>query len=170
MIHEEVHLGTITIPPGYDELNPDSKLPHKAQSVLVVSVTSAVLSFLPIQFYWSVWSHMPPERTPLETNFFYLAGPALLFLFSYSLSFMWFGLTGRSDSGFKNPVPHLVSCAWAVLGIPAGSVLFNEALTTPRGFITKICYLIAGSALLAESVVLLRLLQTGKSMARTIPT
>src|ERR1700730_13062782 len=148
MIHEEVRLGTIALPPRNGELNPDSKLPNNAQSVLVVSVTCAVLSFLPIQFYWSVWSHMPPERIPFEANFFYLAGPVLLFLFSYSLSFMWFGLTGRSDSGFKNPVPHLVSCAWAVLGIPAGSVLFNEALTTPRGFITKICYLIAGSALL----------------------
>ena len=163
-------MGTTTVPPRYGELNPDAKLPNKAQSVFVISATSAVLSFVAIQFYWSVWSHMPSARTPFEANLFYLVGPVLLFLFSYSLSFMWFGLTARSDFDPKNTIPHLVSCAWAVLGIPAGSVLFNEALTTPRGFITKICYLIAGSALLAESVVLLRLLQTGKSTARTIAT
>src|ERR1700733_10755085 len=102
MIHEEVHLGTITVPPGYGELNPDSKLPNKSQSVFAISATSAVLSFLPIQFYWSVWSHMPPERAPFYAHFFYLAGPALFFLLSYSLSFMWFGLTTRSDFDPKN--------------------------------------------------------------------
>ncbi len=170
MIRQEVHLGTTTVPPRDWDFNPDSKLPNKAQSVFVVSATSAVLSFVAVQFYWFAWSHMPPARTPFEANLLYLVGPALLFLISYSLSFLWFGLTARGDSEVKNPTARLVSCAWAVLGIPAGSVLFNEALTTPRGFITKVCYLIAGSALLAESVVLVRLVQTGKSANRRLAT
>ncbi len=163
-------MGTTTVPPHSWELNPDANLPQKTQSVLVIAVTSAVLSFLAIEFYWSLWSHMPrPPRTPFEASFFYIVGPVVLFLNAYGLSFLWFGMSATGAAPGQNPMPLLRAYAWAVLGIAAGSVLFNEALTTPRGLATKLCYMIAGSALLAESVVLVHLIQTRKSATGQLP-
>lgn len=163
-------MGTTTVPPRDWELNPDSKIPRKVQSVPLISATSAILSFLAIKLYWLWWSYLPQPRTPYEATTLYFAGPALLFWVSFCLSFMWFGMNAAGESEFKNPLPLLRSYAWAVLGIPAGSVLFNEALTTPRGFITKTCYLIAGSALLTETVVLVHLIQARKPAAGNFAT
>jgi hypothetical protein len=163
-------LGTTTVPPQDWEFNPDSNVPKKAQSVLAISLTSTILSFIAIPFYWYALSHLPEPRTPFETRFVYVIGPAMLFSVSYSLAFLWFGLVATAnESEFKNPIPRLLSCAWAILGIPAGSVLFNEALATPRGFITKLCYLFAGCALLAESVIVIRLTEAWHLTARKRP-
>ena len=159
-------MGTTTVPPHSWGLDPDAKLPQKTQSVLVIAVISAVLCFLAIEFYWSL---LPRPRTPFEASFFCIVGPVVLFLDAYGLSFLWFGMSATGAAPFRNPMPLLRAYAWAVLGIAAGSVLFNEALTTPRGLVTKLCYVIAGSALLAESVVLVHLIQTRKSTTGQLP-
>jgi len=80
-------VGTTTVPPQDWEFNPDSKLPKKGQSVLVVSVTSTILSFLAVPYYWYTWRHVPP-RTTFEANFLYVIGPAVLFSVSYALAFL----------------------------------------------------------------------------------
>ena len=163
-------MGTTTVPPEGWQLNPDSKLPQKAQSVLAITVTCSILSFVPIPFYWYVWDHLHEPHTAFEASFLYVAGPVVLFWVSYCFGFFWFASNTAGQPGFKSPGPLLISYAWAVLGIPAGSVLFNEALTTPRGTITKIFYLLAGCALVAESVVLVRLVEVGKANAGKFAT